>query len=113
ETCERFADGLAEEAELKAVKELANNAYQGVGDIIADHSPIAVSALCQVKPWFPMGEGSSGGIAAVAAEAWFDEATPWHVARDRARELHCEILRDVIGNPFRPRPPRKGKRLWQ
>jgi hypothetical protein len=101
-TCERFADGLATADDLRAAHELANRAYQGSGDIIADHSAIAIQALCEPKPWFPMGTGSSAGIAAVAAEAWSDEQTPWDVAWDRAAREHCGLLRDIFGNPFRP-----------
>jgi hypothetical protein len=26
---------------------------------------------------------------------------------------HCRLIRDIFGNPFRPLPPRKGKRAWQ
>jgi hypothetical protein len=113
ETCERIADGQATAEELEAARAAADATYQGIGDIIADHSAIAVTALCGRKPWFPMGEGSAAGISAVAAEARFDHATPFHVARAQARRTHCELLRDIIGNPFRPRPPRKGKRLWK
>src|SRR5581483_11507491 len=76
--------------------------YQGIGDIVADHSAIAVAALCEPKAWFPMGEGSTAGIAAVAAEAWFNEEIPWHVAWTQAKLAHCELLHDISGNPFRP-----------
>jgi hypothetical protein len=102
ETCERFADGLAKSKELKKARELAHATYQGIGDIIADHSAIAVTALCEPKPWFPMGEGSSGGIAAVAAEAWFNEDTPWHKTYAQAKHAHCQVLHDLIDNPFHP-----------
>ena len=102
ETCERFADGLATAEELKAAEELADGTYQGIGNIIADHSAIAVGALCAPEPDFPMGTGSSAGIAAVAAEAWFNEEVPWHVAHAQAEQAHPHLLRDILGNPFRP-----------
>jgi hypothetical protein len=105
EACERFADGLAAVEELRAARELADGTYEGLGDIIADHGAIAVTALCEPKPWFPMGEGSCGGVAAVAAEACFNEEIPWHVAWARAKEAHCHLLRDMLGNPFGTSPP--------
>src|SRR5687768_17308410 len=42
---ERFADGQATAAELSAARELANGTYEGIGDIVADHSAIAITAL--------------------------------------------------------------------
>jgi hypothetical protein len=102
EVCERFADGFATAEELRATRDMAHTSYQGIGDIIADHSALAVTGLCQAKAWFPMGEGSSAGIAAVAAEAWSGQDLPWHVAWDKAKQTHCQLLRDVSGNPFHP-----------
>lgn len=101
-TCERFVEGLATAAELKTARDLADATYQGIGDIIADHSAMAITALCNPSPYFPMGEGSQGGIAAVAAEAKSNRRTPFHVALKRARKLHCQLFRDIFGNPFRP-----------
>ncbi len=99
ETCERFVDGLATFDELETARELANDSYEGIGDIIADHSAIAVAALCEPEPWFPMGEGSSGGIAAVEAEARFSHVNLMPgLAWDR--KAHCRLLRDIVGNPF-------------
>jgi hypothetical protein len=98
EVCERFADNLASAAELRAVRELAHGTYEGIGDIVADHSAVSVTALCEAKPWFPMGAGSSAGIAAVAAEV---SQAPFHVADSRVRKAHSTLFRDVVGNPFR------------
>lgn len=103
-TCERFVDGLATIEELKAARESAIATSEGTGDIIADHSAIAVAALCQSEPYFPMGEGSDAGISAVAAEAWFDTETPWYVARAKAQKAHCQFFRDIFTSPFRPAP---------
>lgn len=101
ETCERFADGIATPKELRAAKAAADAANQGIGDIIADHSAIAVAALCQPKPSFPLGAGSSAGIAAVAAEAWSGEELSWDDAWEKAKQAHSHLLRDIVGNPFR------------
>jgi hypothetical protein len=102
ETCERFADGLATTEELRAARDAADGTYEGNGDIVADHSAIAITALCNPAPSFPMGEGSSAGISAVAAEARSDRGTPWEDAREQAKQLHCRLFRDIFGNPFRP-----------
>jgi hypothetical protein len=102
EVCERYADRQATAEELAAARELADGVYRGVGDIVADHSAIAITYLCEPKPWFPMGEGYASGIAAVEAEARFDDETPFHIAKDRARQAHCGFIRDLINNPFRP-----------
>jgi hypothetical protein len=104
ETCERFADGAATLNELNRAREAVEKLPGGNGDIIVDHSGIAVAALCEPQPWFPMGEGGHAGISAVAAEARFDENTPWDVARAKAKQDHCELLRHIVGNPFRPYP---------
>ena len=48
-TCERFADGIATPEELAAAREQADIAYQGIGDIIADHSAVAITALCEAR----------------------------------------------------------------
>jgi hypothetical protein len=102
ETCERFADGLATAEELAKARELARGTYQGIGDIIADHSAIAIEGLCRSHPWFPMGTGSSAGIAAVAAEVRFEEGISWGDADAEAKQSHSHLFREVFGNPFRP-----------
>ncbi len=101
-TCERFADGLATPKELRTARDRADRTYEGMGDMIADHGAIAITALCEAKPWFPMGEGSASGISAVAAEARSNKRTSWSTARKQARHLHAHLFRDVFGNPFRP-----------
>lgn len=102
EVAERFADGLATKKELQSACKLAKSAYEGVGDIIADHGAMFVEGICLPSPWVKMGTGSSGGIGAVAAEAWSNDDKPWHVAHEEATTLHCQLLRDIAGNPFHP-----------
>jgi hypothetical protein len=50
ETCERFADGLATAAELDAARVSAEGTSRGMGDILVEHSVIAVAGLCRAKP---------------------------------------------------------------
>ena len=101
-TCERYADGQATPDELATARAAADGTYEGVGDIIADHSPIVVTALCEPVGWFPMGTGSSAGLAAVAAEMESDRGRSWDAAWKRVKKVHANIFRCVFGNPFRP-----------
>lgn len=99
--CERFADGQSTATELREASRVAGNLYQGIGDIVADHTPQIVRDLCHPTPSFAMAEGSSAGMSAVVAEVRADKHTPWHVARKRAKQVQCHFLRDIFGNPFR------------
>lgn len=101
-TCEKFADGDATTDELSIAMERADSTYYGVGDVVADHSALAITGLCGPGPHFPMGSGSVGGIVAVMAELNSNEHTPWDVAFEQARQKHCELMHDIYGNPFRP-----------
>jgi hypothetical protein len=100
EVCERFADGLASEGELRAARDSAQGTYEGIGDIIADHGSLAVTELCEGKVSLSL--SIADRISAVAAEEKFDQETPWHVARAREQLAQCELIRDIVGNPFRP-----------
>src|SRR5262249_54499772 len=46
EVAERFADGLATPGQLESARKEAQDLCKGIGDIIADHGPIAVSSVC-------------------------------------------------------------------
>jgi hypothetical protein len=100
-TCERFIEGLATDTELESARQIASAVYRGIGDIIEDHSPMAVDALCSPK-------GSLGiftlteSVAAIAAEASEDPQVKWGVAHEHEREAQCHLFRDIFGNPFRP-----------
>jgi hypothetical protein len=102
QTSERYADGLASQGELNQARDMANTTYEGVGDIVADHSAIVVIALCEPTASFPGGAGSSAGLAAVAAELAVDRGEDWGEAFDRANHLYAHFFRCAFGNPFHP-----------
>jgi hypothetical protein len=100
ETCERFVDHRASEADLEKARQAVRDTYQGVGDIIADHAALIGMKLCSPAESF-----SIFGIeqaAAMAAEAQDDSDFTWDEVFEREQAIQCELLRDVIGNPFRP-----------
>jgi hypothetical protein len=99
EVAERFADGLATARQLESARKKAARLHKGVGDIIADHGAMAVTALCErTAGWFVPAES----MGAVAAEARFDERTSWGAAHEEEKRAQAVALRDVFGNPFRP-----------
>jgi hypothetical protein len=100
---ERFADGLATARQLEAARKKAARLCEGVGDIIADHGPMAVASLCE-RPagWFIPAESTG----AVAAEARSDEGASWGVAHKEEQRAQVGAIRDIFGNPFRPPRPR-------
>src|SRR4051812_17008782 len=57
EVAERFADGLATARQLENAQKKADSLGKGIGDIIADHGPMAVSWLCYpAASWFQAAE---------------------------------------------------------
>jgi len=102
ETCERFIEGTATAEDLEEARNRANRLALGTGDIIEDHGPMAVEALCSSSEGhsvFP----ASKSAAAVAAEASPNDGGPdWSVDHSKERAIQCDLLREIIGNPFRP-----------
>jgi hypothetical protein len=87
---EQFADGQASEVELRQANLLAQAAWVESSDSETDHP---------------------------AYLAWGNN--PWNIVSNRQRVIPCSdlarLLRDLFGNPFRPRPPkgRKAGTLWR
>jgi hypothetical protein len=99
EVAERFADGLATPRQLASARKAAQKLCKGIGDIIADHGPMAVGAVCgQGVSVFTVAESTG----AVAAEAWSDEGVSWDTAHAQERRAQAALLRDIFGNPFMP-----------
>jgi hypothetical protein len=70
-----------------------------VGDIVADHGPMAVGALCgKGVSWFTAAESAG----AVFAEARSIEGASWSAAHQEEQRVQAELLRCIFGNPFRP-----------
>jgi hypothetical protein len=110
EVAERMADGLSTEAEVEAARSAANEALTySRGDVVTaeDHATIAAADAL-----FPVAEraadsASSSVLSAAACDpdlGWFDDGR-----EKESREQAC-LLRDIVGNPFRPQSP-PGNRL--
>jgi hypothetical protein len=111
ETAERFADGWASAAEL-AEAEVAAFEVARVADLrttVSDPSWAATRAAARAANLDAYSAASGAAFVAVLCEA------PWAFgplggvlhhgddeAKARARARQCDLLREVIGNPFRP-----------
>ncbi len=94
ETAERYADGLANEAELRRARAAAPCVTGAERAAAWAAAPTADTAAEEVAS------------ASQSAEAGGRD-TPWLAGRDVAarveqRRLQCEWLRDIMGNPFQP-----------
>jgi hypothetical protein len=98
EVAERFADGGATAKQLEAARKRSAALCEGVGDIIADHGPMAVSAICEKSAVSFVPSESS---LAVAAEARSDEGADWDEAHKKEQEAQAATIRDLFANPFR------------
>jgi hypothetical protein len=98
EVAERFADRLASAEQVEAARREADQVCQGVGDIVEDHGPMAVSAVCECDV---RGFRVSESTLAIVAEARFGEGTTWDDVYKQEAGFQARILRDIFGNPFR------------
>jgi hypothetical protein len=110
EAAERFADGEATSAELASAREAARAAQaEALGQALdaaeRDRAARDRARACRVA------SGATGANAAAAAwhasiaaadTAWY--ATPGG-DRTAARKRQCDVLRDILGDSFRPSPP--------
>ena len=81
EVAERFADGEVEAEEMTIAREAANAAARA-----------AARAADWAADW-------AAARAAARAAAW---AADWAAARAAAWAVHAHLLRDIVGNPWRP-----------
>jgi hypothetical protein len=99
EVAERFADGLATPRQLASARKAAQTLCKGIGDIIADHGPMAVGAVCgQGVSVFTVAESTG----AIAAEVRSDEEDSWDTTHAQEQRAQAALLRDIFGNPFKP-----------
>jgi hypothetical protein len=95
EVAERFADGLADERELDE----ANDAAETEGGLpLATFSNPAV--WITIYNAFKAADNTSAwaaGLGATSADRHWDQAT---FTRERANQ--SQLLREIVGNPFRP-----------
>jgi hypothetical protein len=115
---ERFADGDATSEELQAAMEDAKAVWLSTGieepawtcflactpDVAGLHaSGRAVDAVA----FHQLGNARRTGNRIDDGQAYCQPI------RNEEQAAQCRLLRDIIGNPFRPLPPRKGKRAWE
>jgi hypothetical protein len=98
---ERFADGFVTEAELQVAHDAAEKASYVGGHYQATRAAAAATLAAKTLP----GDASA---RAADAFAWSvaTKSEPWQLARDQERAHQADLLRDIIGNPFQPRPAR-------
>jgi hypothetical protein len=110
EVAERYADGLAGDAELDAAEEAGYEVARAADlrTTVSDPGWAAARAAHRVASCDAYGAASGAAfIAALCAAPWVFEpsgAVQHHgdaAARARARRQQCELLREVLGNPFR------------
>ncbi len=112
QTCERYADGLADEAERSAARAEAYDAANQAGAL-----PMSMAAYAV---WYAAGANALSaacGAQSYAANALMHEARAaagtGHFTVPESRALagraigaewgrHCLLARDIFGNPFRP-----------
>src|SRR5262249_39048570 len=110
EMAERYADGLASATELASAEAAAYEVAR-VADLrttVSDPSWAATRAAHGAASYDAYGAASGAAfIAALCSAPWaFDAsgAVQHHgapLAKARARRHQCDLLRDIVGNPFR------------
>jgi hypothetical protein len=75
-----------------------------LGEMCAEDPWAGASNAAEVAVTLAVRKAIQAGQPRSAAEAGSGAA---------ARAEVCQILRDVLGNPFRPVPPQRGKRRWE
>ena len=108
---ERFADGLATDAERSSARKAAQQAAQGRGVTTRPTAPKwarrAASAVYYAAARSAAEAACNAPQLAVEALVWeaggygASEAPDIQIAENAAQ---ADLLRDIVGNPFRPRP---------
>jgi len=101
ETGERFADGCASLEELSAACDAADSAFTELDDRHGlETAASAATSTCEIEDMgcFAASAAHEAALCAGAGLAGWE----LRVARRRARRDQCRILRDIVGNPFRP-----------
>jgi hypothetical protein len=88
---ERFADGMATKADLKAAKRAAWAAWR---DLRGHPRSTALWTAAWVADWTVV-NAASQAVSGVLNPAWQTEARI-----ERVRTHLCEVIRDIFGNPF-------------
>jgi hypothetical protein len=120
---ERFADGLltdgdraAAYAEAEAVARQPSSsdqherALRACANVLHKYAGIAINAsynAAQVAQWHAL-------VTAALYGSRSEEAASLNtLAYNDELAQQCGLVRELFGNPFRPMPPRRGKRQWE
>lgn len=95
EAAEQFADGLADRKKLDAARTAIGGTSLGTRAVTGGAARIATDA----DAW-QAARNASRNAAWVAAN---QSSTGGHWERER--QIQASLLRDIVGNPFRPPPP--------
>jgi hypothetical protein len=115
---ERFADGKATAAELEAAHVAAPAVWlqdplddARMACFHASTKEVCGTHAAGTSVWavgfLKLGEARRGGDPVPDGQAF---CRPIEAEEQAAQ---CRFLRDILGNPFQPLPPRKGKRAWE
>jgi hypothetical protein len=109
EVAERFADGLASEDERAAQRQAALDASNEARLAFEAHPERGWDALCLAEVAADAADYTlyTPGLAKTARHAWKAVAHAGNIKRtavDFKNEMlaQCRLLREVVGNPFRP-----------
>jgi hypothetical protein len=107
EVAERYSDGLAGEAERQA-------AWESIKGELPWHHGMAISAALRWRAGeaWPVAREWSVSAAAFAA-AWIGLVAKEPGAEARAKAAQAALLRDIIGDPFRPITVEPRWLLWR
>jgi hypothetical protein len=123
---ERFADGLATTDELIAsqpemrsiAEEQTRNPDRchatawGCWCVLDEQAGSAVNArfhAVHAIQWHTLGEALRHGLQDTVDE----RQAIYQRAGTEEHRSQCQLFRDIFGNPFRPLPPKTGKRHWE
>jgi hypothetical protein len=99
---ERYADGLANEEQLRDAAEAAEAVADDAFAIEAHAAEEAASAVACSAFCGDLAETASNAARAIACIADSYYGSPaWETAREGEAVAQCHLLRDITGNPFR------------
>jgi len=100
EVAERFADGMATETERKSAQTSGRAAMEALYPAHIDYAALAVVNAASEDASAPINADAAAFTAATAADD--DDDTTNETKWTAERLWQAGILRDIVGNPFRP-----------
>jgi hypothetical protein len=101
EVAERFADGRAGREELDTAYSTAEAAFYHTAQLVGGGDPTfpGDAVLAYFAAWYTV--MPAAGEAAVGAAAMSSPGYLWNEPEETIRRRQCDLVREVIGNPFR------------